>query len=883
MSRRWFHSDITSYEAAAKKLLHHKSTKENKKNLESTGGEFLVHKIKNDTSRLSNLSVPRPLDSSYRGKVEVNYAITAYLCDFPYIPRNFNKNNPASYAIKTYFREEGNSFCLNKKYSEKYEPIIHIPIYQETHYMDEENSKEITFKYFLNDGLHGIGPNSLTKEDSWDSLTDLIDYYSVGGNGESFIKNFAKTEYAFGNDRWIKARIPNNLVPTAKLRFPIYNNYRHEKAPYFHPKIKGIQVENKLKLQQYPLGSFLLRYSEKDLGAYSLAIKLATQNNEIYIHHSRISSRPARPEDALERLSKRGGNADEDDEIITLWSSPDIKGKQFLSVTQLIEDPYNEFQILPDGHTIVQPGDSQESLNENIIKHKLDHSKMVRSCTINEAFNFKRDLTNRLKEAKMVQDPETFMMIKDPKFKNSESYKNEYDRALYEHMIKNSNSDNENLHTERKNWTGFIGHQPDYEHVSKVTYRRAENTKNNNRKNRYNNIVPFDHSRVLLKYGMVKSYESARLINDKKQIDLSQLMYAKFDTNKFNYDNKNSDTGGDHDYINASTIGRWGTQNRGRTYIAAQGPIGNPGQIGIPTNSSKIDTVVDFWRLVVSSGTYVVVMLTNCVESHRNKCAKYWPKVGSSETHSNKNKEDIITVENLSEESKASDNYIIRRLRLTCHFRDELAGHHGINDSNSPNSSNSKDKIAGFVYDIVQYHYVKWPDHGAPTDSQPVIDMLKDIHGEHEQWRINPDEKLTPNENYSKGARGKNNPILVHCSAGVGRTGSIIALDMLMDKIRWCGLETDLNIYDTLLALRERRVLMVQTAVQYKFIYEALLAYIKEVRKGEDYIQEASSEEEPEDENDRLSKGRMTPEGRNSALFMTGRRRAPPGKFQLQN
>jgi len=77
------------------------------------------------------------------------------------------------------------------------------------------------------------------------------------------------------------------------------------------------------------------------------------------------------------------------------------------------------------------------------------------------------------------------------------------------------------------------------------------------------------------------------------------------------------------------------------------------------------------------------------------------------------------------------------------------------------------------------------------------------------------------------GSEGAAGPLLVHCSAGVGRTGTFIAIDMLMDKLRWFGLNTEIDIYSTVQHIRNYRMSMVQSPDQYEFIYKALKCHIQ--------------------------------------------------------
>ncbi|XP_053548800.1 tyrosine-protein phosphatase non-receptor type 6 [Bombina bombina] len=109
--------------------------------------------------------------------------------------------------------------------------------------------------------------------------------------------------------------------------------------------------------------------------------------------------------------------------------------------------------------------------------------------------------------------------------------------------------------------------------------------------------------------------------------------------------------------------------------------------------------------------------------------------------------------------------------------------------------------------DIMHYQYLKWPDHGVPSDPGDVLSFLGEVNREQESI---------------PGA----GPIVVHCSAGIGRTGTIIAIDMLVDMIQMKGLDSDIDIQKTIQMVRSQRSGMVQTEAQYKFIYAAIAMYI---------------------------------------------------------
>ena len=93
--------------------------------------------------------------------------------------------------------------------------------------------------------------------------------------------------------------------------------------------------------------------------------------------------------------------------------------------------------------------------------------------------------------------------------------------------------------------------------------------------------------------------------------------------------------------------------------------------------------------------------------------------------------------------------------------------------------------------EVIQFHFVAWPDHGVPDNHALMLNFVRRVR------------KLHPYSNPC--------PLLVHCSAGVGRTGTFIVLDTMLERMKE---EDTLNIYDYVTKLRKQRVLMVQTLVK---------------------------------------------------------------------
>ncbi|KAM7389974.1 hypothetical protein PAMA_008245 [Pampus argenteus] len=230
----------------------------------------------------------------------------------------------------------------------------------------------------------------------------------------------------------------------------------------------------------------------------------------------------------------------------------------------------------------------------------------------------------------------------------------------------------------------------------------------NRMKNRYGNIIAYDHSRVRL---------------------------------------QPQDGESNSDYINANYVDGYHRPNH---YIATQGPMQ--------------ETVYDFWRMVWQENTAAIVMVTNLVEVGRVKCCKYWPD--DTEIYGDM-KVTLIETQLLSE-------YVIRT------FAVEKRG-------------------VAEIREIRQFHFTGWPDHGVPLHATGLLGFIRRVKA-----------KTPPTAG----------PTVVHCSAGAGRTGCFIVIDIMLDMAEREGV---VDIYNCVRELRARRVNMVQTEEQYVFIHDAIL------------------------------------------------------------
>ncbi|XP_071264368.1 protein tyrosine phosphatase receptor type Db [Salvelinus alpinus] len=266
-------------------------------------------------------------------------------------------------------------------------------------------------------------------------------------------------------------------------------------------------------------------------------------------------------------------------------------------------------------------------------------------------------------------------------------------------------------HLERLKANDNLKFSQEYESVDpgqQFTWEQS-NLEVNKPKNRYANVIAYDHSRVLL--SSIEGIPGS-------------------------------------DYINANYIDGYRRQN---AYIATQG--------------SLPETFCDFWRLVWEQHTANIIMMTKLEEKSRVKCDQYWPTRGT-ETYG------LIQVTLLDTVELAT--YSVRTFALY------------------KSGSNEKREIR-------QFQFTAWPDHGVPEHPTPFLAFLRRVKA------CNPPDA---------------GPMVVHCSAGVGRTGCFIVIDAMVERIKH---EKTVDIYGHVTLMRSQRNYMVQTEDQYAFIHDALL------------------------------------------------------------
>ncbi|XP_054888010.1 receptor-type tyrosine-protein phosphatase eta-like isoform X1 [Poeciliopsis prolifica] len=236
----------------------------------------------------------------------------------------------------------------------------------------------------------------------------------------------------------------------------------------------------------------------------------------------------------------------------------------------------------------------------------------------------------------------------------------------------------------------------------------------NKPKNRYNNVLPYDSSRV-------------------------KLSVVHGSPNE--------------DYINANYMPGYLSR---KEFIAAQGPL--------PA------TVNEFWRMIWEKNVQTLVMLTRCNEQGRVKCEQYW-------SPGTKYYEEIVvtTTSEIQLEDWTIRDFDIKNVKTT------------------------------EVRSVRHFHFTAWPDHGVPETTELLISFRHLVREHMNQY-------------------SRNSPTVVHCSAGVGRTGTFIAIDRLIFQIER---ENIVDVYGIVHDLRMHRPLMVQTEDQYVFLNQCALDIIR--------------------------------------------------------
>lgn len=205
-------------------------------------------------------------------------------------------------------------------------------------------------------------------------------------------------------------------------------------------------------------------------------------------------------------------------------------------------------------------------------------------------------------------------------------------------------------------------------------------------------------------------------------------------------------------------------------YVDMSIPPDGPVNKYIATQGPLPHTCGHFWQVVWDHRLSLIIMLTTLTERGRTKCHHYWPDPPEIMEYGN------FRVKCQSEDCTIA--YVFREMVITNIETEE-------------------------EHTVTHLQYVAWPDHGVPDESTDFLEFVT----------------------YVRSKRVENEPVLVHCSAGIGRTGVLVAMETAM-----CLIERNEPVYplDIVRKMRDHRAMMVQTSSQYKFVCEAILHVYKE-------------------------------------------------------
>ncbi|XP_064555968.1 tyrosine-protein phosphatase non-receptor type 9 isoform X2 [Drosophila montana] len=250
--------------------------------------------------------------------------------------------------------------------------------------------------------------------------------------------------------------------------------------------------------------------------------------------------------------------------------------------------------------------------------------------------------------------------------------------------------------------------------------------RNNLTKNRYTDVLCYDHSRVVL---------------------------AREDDDELS------------DYINANFVDGYKQKN---AYISTQGPLPKTSQ--------------DFWRMIWEQHCLVVVMTTRVMERGRVKCGQYW--------------------EPTEESSLEFGNYHVRTISVEC------------NEDYTVASLELRNLKTDEIRNVSHWQFTSWPDYGVPSSAMAMLNFLQKVRDKQAEL------VRALGDTWAGHPRGP--PIVVHCSAGIGRTGTFITLDICISRLEDVGTA---DIRGTVEKIRSQRAYSIQMPDQYVFCHLALIEY----------------------------------------------------------
>jgi protein tyrosine phosphatase len=224
----------------------------------------------------------------------------------------------------------------------------------------------------------------------------------------------------------------------------------------------------------------------------------------------------------------------------------------------------------------------------------------------------------------------------------------------------------------------------------------------------------------------------------------------------------------DNDYINASYADGF---NKRRAFICTQGPQQN--------------TISHFWQMIWENNSRIVVMTTRLMERGKVKCHKYWPKKAGEVQNWG-----AFSVKNIGE-TLTEEHFIRQTLEVSYQCQTRTVYH---------------------------YKFTQWPDFGIPKSPKMLLDFQNHINTLHAEIKDSMKSIYDPPIPADEDAF-ETSPIVIHCSAGIGRTGTYLTIAICREWLKHCQ---SVNLAETVKRLRSQRAFAVQTAEQYQFCLQAL-------------------------------------------------------------
>ena len=505
---------------------------------------------------------------------------------------------------------------------------------------------------------------------------------------------------------------------------------------WFHPNLNGTDAE-RLLMEKGSDGSFLTRPSQHNPGDFTLSARRGNEVTNIRIQNQGDfydlygGEKFATLSELIQYYTENPGQLKEKngavihltnplncEEVTTeRWYHGGINGRE-AEVLLMNKGQDGSYLVRSSSHSpgnYVLSARVADEVSHVIIRHrdnKFDMGGGPQFRTLN-------DLVEHYKKNPLIETSGRVIYLKLPFHSTS------FLPLHIKQRVTELEKQNQDMYGKAGFWEEFEQMQ---QQECRHLYSRKEGVKPENRpKNRFKNILPFDHTRVVLD--------------------------ADPDVPGSTYINAN--------YISGEIPGSE------FCYIATQGCL--------PT------TIVDFWRMVWQEKSLVIVMITNEVERGRNKCAHYWPGPEEPCMYGS------LQITNLEE--TILPHYILRHVLVT-----------NLSDSQKEERH------------VFQYHFKAWPDHGVPQDPGVVLGFMEDINAKVADIK---------NESLDLG------PTVVHCSAGIGRTGTYIIIDLIIKLIEHQGWDNEIDVQRSVQIARGQRSGMVQTEQQYKFVYRAILHYVE--------------------------------------------------------